>query len=61
MQPVQGAAHHWRVEKHVRAGKTLSSVVPLAQESRVDEIARMLSGDAITEEARAAAGALLNG
>ena len=54
-------AHHWRVEKHVRGGATLSTVTPLAQADRVDEIARMLSGDQITVEARAAARALLAG
>ncbi|SIO29627.1 DNA replication and repair protein RecN [Rhodovulum sp. ES.010] len=55
------AAHHWRVEKRVEAGATLSSVAALDDGARVDEIARMLSGDTITEEARAAARALLQG
>ncbi len=55
------AAHHWRVEKRVRAGITLSTVAPLAPAARVDEIARMLAGDTITEAARAAARALLAG
>ena len=40
---------------------TLSKVVPLAEAERVDELARMVSGDTITEEARAAARALLAG
>lgn len=53
-------AHHWRVEKKVRKGVTLSSVVPLASDERRDEIARMLAGDTITAEARAAARALLD-
>ncbi len=53
------AAHHWRVQKQVTDGQTLSTVVPLAEIDRVDEIARMVSGDTITEEARAAARALL--
>ncbi|MCA0921117.1 DNA repair protein RecN [Pseudooceanicola nanhaiensis] len=52
-------AHHWRVEKKVTEGQTLSSVVPLDRGERVDEIARMISGDRITEEARAAAQSLL--
>lgn len=52
-------AHHWRVEKHVRKGQTLSVVVPLDQEQRVDEIARMLSGDTVTDVAREAAKSLL--
>lgn len=52
-------AHHWRVAKHVSDGMTLSTVSPLDDAARVDEIARMLAGDTITEEARAAARALL--
>ncbi|GAA0294623.1 DNA repair protein RecN [Rhodovulum strictum] len=55
------AAHHWRVEKRVTDGTTLSSVSALDAGARVDEIARMLSGDTITDEARAAARALLAG
>ena len=53
--------HHWRVEKRVHAGMTTSTVTPLPGADRVDEIARMLSGDTITEEARGAARALLAG
>jgi DNA repair protein RecN (Recombination protein N) len=52
-------AHHWRVSKQVVQGATLSSVEPLSGDQRVDEIARMLAGDTITSEARAAARALL--
>jgi DNA repair protein RecN (Recombination protein N) len=52
-------AHHWRVAKRVEDGMTLSTVTPLAEDERVDEIARMLSGDRITPEARAAALSLL--
>lgn len=51
--------HHWRVEKRQTADATLSTVVGLAADERVDEIARMLSGDRITDEARAAARSLL--
>lgn len=54
-------AHHWRVEKRVSNGMTTSTVTPLPDADRVDEIARMLSGDTITEEARGAARALLAG
>ncbi|WP_420005786.1 DNA repair protein RecN [Arenibacterium sp. LLYu02] len=53
-------AHHWRVQKSVQEGVTLSEVVPLGADDRVDEIARMVSGDRITPEARAAARALLS-
>jgi DNA repair protein RecN (Recombination protein N) len=38
---------------------TLSEVVGLSEPRRIDEIARMLAGDTVTEEARAAARALL--
>jgi DNA repair protein RecN (Recombination protein N) len=54
-------AHHWRVAKGVAKGITTSTVVPLAPADRVDEVARMLSGDVITDAARAAAEALLAG
>ena len=51
--------HHWRVEKRQDAATTLSTVTALDDVAREDEIARMLSGDSITDEARAAARALL--
>ncbi len=53
-------AHHWRVEKRVVDDVTLSSVVPLDALARVEEIARMLAGDSISDAARAAARALLS-
>lgn len=53
--------HHWRVEKSVTDGVTLSTVAAVSAAGRVDEIARMLAGDTVTEEARAAARALLQG
>ncbi len=55
------AAHHWQVAKRVEKGATLSTVTPLDGADRVDEIARMLSGDTITDEARAAAEKLMSG
>ena len=54
-------AHHLQVSKRVEDGMTLSTVRPLSQVERVDEIARMLSGDVITDPARDAARALLTG
>ena len=51
--------HHWRVEKRQTKTETLSTVMPLDADARIDEIARMLSGDTITEAARAAARALM--
>ncbi|WP_460274831.1 DNA repair protein RecN [Celeribacter sp. ULVN23_4] len=53
--------HHWRVAKRVADGMTLSEVTPLDAENRIDELARMLAGDTITEAARDAARALLAG
>jgi len=52
-------AHHWRVEKRVEGGQTLSTVTHLGPGERVEEIARMLAGDTVTEAARAAAWSLL--
>ena len=54
-------AQHWRVEKRVADGQTLSTVTALDPGERVEEIARMLAGDTVTEAARAAARALLQG
>ena len=54
-------ARHWRVEKRVAKGQTLSTVTGLGEDERVEEIARMLAGDTVTEAARAAARALLAG
>ncbi len=53
--------HHWRVEKAVAEGMTTSTVTSLDAGARVDEVARMLAGDIVTEEARGAAKALLAG
>ena len=53
--------HHWRVSKSVTDGVTLSTVSPLSTDQRVDEIARMISGDTITDAAKAAAKELLAG
>ncbi len=54
-------AHHFQVSKSSKGGETRTEVVALPQTARVDEIARMLAGDTITDEARSAAVALLDG
>ena len=54
-------AHHWQVSKRVQDDRTLSEVIRLADDARIDELARMLAGDTVTDEARAAARALLDG
>lgn len=53
--------HQWRISKASAKGSTRTTVTPLAAEERIDEIARMLAGDRLTPEARAAATALLEG
>lgn len=53
-------AHHWQVGKRLVAGTARTEVTPLAPAARVEEIARMLAGDTITDQARAAAKALLD-
>lgn len=54
-------AHHWQVAKTVSKDTTLTSVTALDQGERIDEIARMISGDTVTDAARTAAKALLQG
>ena len=54
-------AHHWRVAKSVQDGATLSRVDSLSPDERVDEVARMVSGDRVTDAAREAARELING
>ncbi len=53
------ASAHQRVVKRVRGGRTTTEVGALSGEERVDEIARMLSGEAITDVARRHARELL--
>jgi DNA repair protein RecN (Recombination protein N) len=51
---------HMRVEKDVNGGEdTVTRVTRLSEEERREEVARMLSGAAITEEARAQAARLI--
>lgn len=54
-------AHHWRVAKSVEKGVTYSRVAALSEAERVDEVARMVAGDTITDAAREAARELLKG
>lgn len=54
------ADHHYRVEKHDRAGRTVAAVSYLArQEDRAEELARMLSGSQITDAVLQHAAAML--
>jgi DNA repair protein RecN (Recombination protein N) len=54
------ASSHYRIEKSHGEGGTRTSVRRLSDEERREEIARMLSGASITEEARAQASRLLD-
>jgi DNA repair protein RecN (Recombination protein N) len=51
---------HFRVEKRLYRGRTLTSVSPLSEEERVAELARMLAGDSVTRQTEAWARELLD-
>jgi DNA repair protein RecN (Recombination protein N) len=53
------ASHHYRIEKSHGDGGTRTTVRKLADAERREEIARMLSGASITDEARAQAAKLM--
>lgn len=51
---------HFKVEKKTINDVTTTNLVKLAQNEKIEEIARMLAGEKITKEARAAAFVLVN-
>ena len=53
------ARHHWQVKKASDDTTALTQVAELSKEERREEVARMLSGAEVTEEARAAASKLM--
>ena len=53
--------HHWRVSKTPKGTVPTTKVEPLPEPARREEIARMLAGAEITDAARAAADALIDG
>ena len=53
--------HQWQIRKSVGGGTTTIAVAALDDAGRREEIARMLAGAAVTDEARAAALSLLQG
>lgn len=53
--------HHWQVAKQVTGQETRTHVAALTEAERIDEIARMLAGENITNAARDAAKELLDG
>lgn len=58
-QVAASAAHQFRIEKSSDAAVTTTHVCVIADDEREEEIARMLSGEVITNEARAAARQLM--
>ena len=53
--------HHWLISKSVDDDSTMTRVEELSTQNREEEIARMLAGASVTDEARAAAVRLLGG
>jgi DNA repair protein RecN (Recombination protein N) len=53
------ADQHYRVEKVLRSGRAVTQLRALDEEERSYEIARLLSGDAVTEKALESARELL--
>jgi len=58
-QVAASADHQILISKSSKAGSTLTNVHRLAEDERGEEIARMLAGKTVTDEARAAARKLL--
>jgi DNA repair protein RecN (Recombination protein N) len=57
---IAARAHtHFRIEKSEAGGRVRTRIVPLSGEDRVEELARMVSGEAITQTALANARELL--
>ena len=54
------ADHHYRIEKLVIDGRTVTRIEPLTGEARVDELARMMSGPKVSAAARKHVRELLN-
>lgn len=58
-QVASNAHHHFVVEKHSEQEQTFSRIIPLAENDKINEIARMLGGLTITEQTRLHAKELL--
>ncbi len=52
--------HHWKVQKSSETGHTLTKVVSLNETQRIEEIARLMSGENINEAALENAKTLMN-
>ena len=51
---------HYLVQKNLNNNQTYTSIIELNEEEKIEEIARMLSGNSVTNEAREAAFKLLD-
>jgi DNA repair protein RecN (Recombination protein N) len=60
-QVAAAGATHWNIQKSTKNANTTTTVLRLSEDERKEEIARMLSGASITNEARAAAKSLMEG
>lgn len=54
-------AHHWRVVKQAHGNGVVTRIEALADGARLEEIARMLAGREVSDEARSAAARLITG
>ena len=55
------AGTHYRIDKHVRGARTLTTVERLGPDGRIDELARMIGGAEVTDSTRSAARELMAG
>jgi DNA repair protein RecN (Recombination protein N) len=53
------ARHHWTIRKKRRGSRTTTTIEPLADEARLEELASMLRGEARGETTRQEAAAML--
>jgi DNA repair protein RecN (Recombination protein N) len=60
-QIAAAADTHFQIEKRIDAGRTRTTVTRLDEKTRIEEIARMLGGAAVTDGIRASARELLGG
>ena len=55
------ASTHFRIEKDVRGGRTVTTVQPLTESDRIDELARMIGGAVVSEPVRTTAREMIAG
>ena len=55
------ASTHFRIEKDVRGGRTVTAVQPLTESDRVEELARMIGGAVVSEPVRTTAREMIAG